>query len=62
MKAKSLKARIKAIPGGEGFWKSSTEETFHDVANDLISFGVSDDDIVDILAGLYSAVAEEFGA
>lgn len=48
---------------GEGFWKSSTETEYLNAAKYLKEeLKATDDDIVAMLAGLYVATAEEYGA
>lgn len=57
----SLKQEILEIPGGDGFWKSSSEETFLRVAEMLSGEGLSDDDITYVLSELYYATANCYG-
>lgn len=58
----SLKERIEAIPGSDGFYKSRTADTFLGAANELRDVGMKEDDVIDLLTNLYHAVAGEFGA
>ena len=53
--------QVKKISGSDGFWRSSTEDTFLRIADKLLEKGLSQDEILDILSSLYSAVANEFG-
>lgn len=57
-----LKAEILAIPGDDdGFWKSSSEETFLEIAEFLNEKGLSDGEIEYVLSELYMATANCFG-
>lgn len=57
----TLKQRIKAIPGEEGWWKSGSEKAFYETAKQMIEKGFNEDETVDILEDLYGAVAECYG-
>lgn len=59
--SKELKAEILAIPGDDGFWKSSSEETFLEMAEFLNEKGLSDGEIEYVLSELYMATADCFG-
>jgi hypothetical protein len=58
----SLQDRIREIPGGEGFWKISAEETYLRLADRLKALGMPDNVIIDILDAAFHAAASEFGA
>lgn len=57
----SLKEQIIAIAGEDGFWKSSSEDTFLDAGELLISKGFSEDEVVELLSELYYATAACYG-
>lgn len=50
------------IAGDDGFWNSSSEETFVEAAKKLQLIGMGDEEILEMLSDLYSAVAAEFGS
>lgn len=51
------------VPDEDGFYKSTTETEFLNAAKYLKdTLKASDDDIIAMLAGLYTAVSEEYGA
>jgi len=58
---KSLRTRVKEIPGKDGFWSSSSEETFQEAAMLMTKRGLDVEDTIEILTDVYSAVANEFG-
>ena len=59
---KSLSKVIASIPGSEGWYKSSGEETFRNLGEDLIKKGkFTLDETEDFLQRAYSAVASEYG-
>lgn len=58
---KSLKRRIKEIPGEEGWWKRSSERVFQEEGKRLVEKGFTEDEAVEMLEGLYGATAECFG-
>lgn len=57
-----MREAIKQIPGQDGWWSSSGEETFLAVADRMLGAGMEADDVVEILEQAYGAVANEFGA
>jgi uncharacterized protein with PhoU and TrkA domain len=57
----TLKNEIIAIAGGDGFWKSSSEDTFLEAGELLISKGFSEDEVVELLSELYYATAACYG-
>lgn len=61
MDGRELHKEISKIPGDKGFWKSSTKETFEDVALVLLNQGVPAADVLLVLTKLYNAVSEEYG-
>lgn len=56
----SLKKRIKNIPE-DGWYKSSSRDTFIDIGEELLQKGFSEDEIIDILESCYYATADCFG-
>ena len=56
-----VKQRIDAIPGKEGYWKSSTRDAFNRFAQRLLSLNMTEDEVVDFLTGIYRAVSQEYG-
>jgi hypothetical protein len=51
------------VPGEDGFFLSGTEEEFMNAARYLKdTLKAIDDDIINMLSGLYVAVGEEYGA
>ena len=56
-----MKQQIKQIPGGDGWWKESSEDTFNKVAQDLVSHGFSPEQAIEILSDLYWATASCYG-
>ena len=59
---KSLSKVIAGIPGSEGWYKSSGEEIFRSLGEDLIKKGKFTLDEVDsFLSRAYSAVSGEYG-
>lgn len=57
-----LEKQIAMIPGEDGWWNSSGEETFNEIALKLSDKGINDREIIDILSDCYYAVSEEFGS
>lgn len=57
-----LEERIKLVPlSDDGFWKSSSEDTFIHVGMFLKKKGLTDDEVIDTLSQLYSATANCYG-
>lgn len=56
-----FKEEIIAIAGDDGFWKSSSEDTFLDAAELLLSKGFTESEVVDLLSELYYATAACYG-
>lgn len=56
-----LRKRIDEIPGENGWWTTGGRDAFLSAAVDLLRKGWSDDEIVEFLETMYSAVAGEFG-
>jgi len=56
-----VKAAIASLPGAEGWWHSSGRETLEHVAAELSAAGLPDDTIIDVLARVFGAAAEEYG-
>lgn len=52
---------VKNIPGGEGFWKSSSESTYISAARTLKEKGMDEDEIIEFLRDLYYAAAACYG-
>lgn len=53
--------RVGAIPRN-GWWHPDGEETFIELAADLVTAGLTVDRAIDVLERAYGAVAGEFGA
>lgn len=61
MLSADLKAALDGMAyGGEGFQKGG-DEVFYRACERLIGLGVSEEEAVELLDGLYWAVANEFG-
>ena len=56
-----VRDEIAGLPGGDGWWKSSGEDTYEELAADLMAHGYSGDEAVALLSTAYSAAAEEYG-
>lgn len=52
---------IRTIPGENGWWNSSGQETFEEIASRLISKGIEEDEVLEILSYAYGAVASQYG-
>lgn len=57
----SLKEQISGIPGDDGWWKESSEETYWALANELVEKGFTEDQAADILSAAYWAAASCYG-
>ena len=57
-----LRDRIETIPGPDGWHKSRSEIIYVDQANKLLSAGLSEDDVFQLLDTLYWAAANCYGA
>lgn len=55
------KEAIARIPGDEGWWRTSGQETYEELAADLIAKGLAPGDAVSVLESAYAAAAGEFG-
>jgi len=58
---KKLEIYIKKIPGGSGWYKKSTYDTYLKNGKKLMSLGVKGDEVCRILDDLFWATGEEFG-
>lgn len=56
-----LKQKIKEIPGEDGFWKESTIDAFLFAGERMVTAGMEESDILEILEKLYRAVSDEYG-
>jgi len=61
MSNEQLIDRIAEIPGNDGWWKVSSQETFESVAFRLIGAGMRAEEVIDLLTEVYAAVSDEFG-
>ena len=61
MSEKNIDDIIKRIQGEDAFWKIESKEKYTDACKLLIALNMSDDDIAELLSGLYWAAAAEFG-
>jgi hypothetical protein len=52
---------VNEIPGGDGFWRSSTEEAYIQAGTFLVDRGFTLMETLELLSTLYGATAEEFG-
>ncbi len=57
-----LRKAIAEIPGSDGWWHSSGQDTFEELAERLLAAGMTTEDALGILEGAYGAAAGEFGA
>lgn len=53
--------KIDAIPNEGEWWKAGTRGTFISVAKKLLSKGFTEEEALDILEDMYSAVSQEYG-
>lgn len=56
-----MKKRIAIIPNDSEWHKTSSQETFEDNAEKMLDWGLSEDEIMEVLESLYFAVANEYG-
>ena len=61
-KFQELRKKISNIPGKDGWWKSSSEETFFTLGEKLIKKGFSVKEAIDFLEAAYSVVSIEYGS
>lgn len=52
---------INEVPGGDGFWKGSTEDAYLQAGKFLLDRGFTLMETLEMLTTLYGATAEEFG-
>lgn len=57
----TLDEKVDAIPGDDGWWKTSTGIAFRGRAHELVRRGFSEDEAIELLSDLYEAVSEEYG-
>ena len=56
-----MKKEINQIPGSEGWWKSSGEDTFNMCAKVMKKSGMKEEDIIEVLTDLFYAASGEHG-
>lgn len=56
-----LKKHIAEIPGEHGWWASSNQREYEAIAEDLLTLGVLESNIGEILASAYWVVASQYG-
>lgn len=54
-----MRQLIRAIPGPGGYWRADTELAFASTAEQLLDAGLSEDQALAILSGLYSATVAD---
>ncbi|GAA3750200.1 hypothetical protein GCM10022379_18520 [Micromonospora maritima] len=57
----ALRRQIQQIPGGDGWWRTSGEDAYLDLAVRLREHGVPPDVALDVLRGAFHAAAAEYG-
>ena len=57
----NLTKEIDAIPPNGEWWKRSSRDYFLLAAKKMKRVGMKNEDIIDILKNLYSAIADEYG-
>lgn len=57
----NLELKIKQLPGDDGWWKGSSEDSFLIYANKLIKMGFSEEDAINFLEAIFITVSREFG-
>ena len=56
-----MRRRIREIPGDDGWWRTSGEDAYQDLAGRLREHGVPAEVVVDVLRGAFFAAAAEYG-
>lgn len=58
---KTIREKLCEIPGEDGFYNSGCEESYCELAVELIACGFTEDEAVAFLRRVYSATAAEYG-
>ncbi len=61
MTREQLYAAIDAIPGEDGWYARSGGDTFRELADNLVTCGLTPERALSVLESAYGAVAGEFG-
>lgn len=58
----ALREAIGKIPGEDGWYKSRGQDIFERLAGELLGYGLTEEQALDVLGWAYGAVSNEFGA
>lgn len=59
--AQTVSSAIDQFAGEDGWWRSENSKKFKVAASELIALGMTPDEAVAFLRGLYEAVKDEYG-